>query len=383
MLLVVDSNILALNHSIHLAIIVVRNLDLLHRAVVNLGALSKRNTLLRVALVAPEEVGGLDDVEHHEDNEEGQVGAEAARVPWRFGGGVQGRPHDVADRLADDHESGRRLLLRLAGRVACLPGVDQWRDARVHGDQVVGAEQRALVAWSAGQDEQHHAADDWWDAQSHEDWRLELELGRGVGAAEGRDDLDCAKGDVEQDRLEGVVAEGFDDQWAEGGDTAGWNGDGQKHEAPHPGLEIEHGLFALLPVPAVSFNTLLIGTETLDGDEPVVALEKLGGDWRVGHEEVDQGRVGDGDDTEEHEDDLVGLEVWVVDVAESVSHQATEHVGDTVHGVPRCETNRLFTTTPPHLGYSNKGRRNTRLEGSEQKTGAEETSEVVGGRHAA
>jgi hypothetical protein len=66
-------------------------------------------------------------------------------------------------------------------------------------------------------------ADDRRDAEKSENWTFTFPVSGEEGAAQGCDKLDCPKRYVEEDRLEGVIAERLDNERSESGDATTWD----------------------------------------------------------------------------------------------------------------------------------------------------------------
>lgn len=71
--------------------------------------------------------------------------------------------------------------------------------------------------------DEDRTADDGRDAENGENGTFAFPVGGEEGAAQCCDKLDCPKGYVEEDCLEGVIAERLDDERSESGDATTWD----------------------------------------------------------------------------------------------------------------------------------------------------------------
>ena len=85
------------------------------------------------------------DGKANDDDEQDQIRDESTIVLWRFGRGVEMRAQDVPSALADEKEGSCAFSLRVARRVLRGPRIDQWRNARIKGDDVVGKQEDSVV----------------------------------------------------------------------------------------------------------------------------------------------------------------------------------------------------------------------------------------------
>jgi hypothetical protein len=99
-----------------------------------------------------------------------------------------------------------------------VPGVDERCDGRLARDEVVAEQQDPFVF--AGHGQHHYCADDGKDGDEGDGEAFATPACSRPRRAEDANDLDDAEGDVKEDGFEVRIAKVFDDEVAEGGDTA-------------------------------------------------------------------------------------------------------------------------------------------------------------------
>ena len=129
------------------------------------------------------------------------------------------RPDNVADGGPNEQEAGRALPLGVTGGVLRRPRIDQRRDTRVEGDDVVAEQQDPAIAVSVRYCIENRTPGNGWKAQKYQYRAFLLDPIGKEGTTQGRDQLHSTEWNVEEDGVETVEPEGFDDQWTKCGNA--------------------------------------------------------------------------------------------------------------------------------------------------------------------
>lgn len=147
------------------------------------------------------------DNECCQDNKKRQVDAQASRVARLLTGLEQKRSNNISDTGAYEEHCGSDLSFCVAACVLSRPGVDERRDARIHGDEVVADEQDSAIAGCAANDEKNNAAGDGREAEKKQNYGFHADKVGEPGAAESGNHLNSAKRHVKQNSCKFLEAE--------------------------------------------------------------------------------------------------------------------------------------------------------------------------------
>lgn len=170
------------------------------------------------------------------------------------------RCDNVADGVGGVEGGVVRRLLGLSGAVAAHPGDEQRVEGVDKRDQVVSDEETGFVGLCLWQRNHQGDTDNDERNDAEEEVRLALERVCEVGRGEDGDELQRAKGHVEQNGLVGGEAdEALQDDGAEDGRHGCAGIDGNDHDHVEPVLGLAPRLEHLLEVELVRHDTLLVG----------------------------------------------------------------------------------------------------------------------------
>ena len=210
------------------------------------------------------------------------------------------RPDDVAHRVGHEHRRRHDGLFRGAGYVAGAQRDDQADDGSEEAcDCVPGYRCGGLVTPGGFPD--HDAAGDDGETTGDEHGDAGVgDAGRDVPAEGDEDDADGADGELEEDGVEGVEAEGGDDEGAEARDgsvdgvsmivrTCGM-GVGERedvrsghHDHYKIELHVQESFLDLIPFNLLTADSGLALSESFDGYDALFWGQEPGGNGRVRH----------------------------------------------------------------------------------------------------
>lgn len=219
------------------------------------------DALPRLQFIEEHEVDELNEDDGDEGDGDGEIGSETREVFGGVGGIEEKRPDDVSGGgagVVDGHDDG---FLGGASGVADDPGDDQGVAAEEERKEVVGCEEGALFAVVAGEDIEHRETGDNGKHERDEDDGLEAELVRGVRSEEDDEELDGAKGHVEEGGDGFAEAESVEDQRAEDVRDAGADVEKESHGEPEVGFGLQKDLQDLGPSEDSGSDTGLVGSK--------------------------------------------------------------------------------------------------------------------------
>ncbi|KAJ0165013.1 hypothetical protein CTA2_12598 [Colletotrichum tanaceti] len=354
---------------------------MLHAPVLDLPGLAVGDPPALLHLVGDDEVDDL-------QADDGQQGAGDAHDLGQAGlvlGGVVGVEEQRADDVAgggagvvEGHDDG---LFCGAGDVGDHPRDDERVPAEEEGEHVVGGQQRGHAV--AAEDVEHDGAGEHGGQDGGEEGGLDAEAVGEVGGREDDDELDEAEGDVEQGAPLAVEAEAGDDDGAKGVCDGGGDVEADGHADEEPALGLVEGLGDLGPLEVAAAGAGLVGAQALDGLQLLAVGEEAGRGDIVVEDEVDEGRGEDGEEADEDEEDLPGVDGGgVVDLAEAVGDGGGEDGGQAVGAVPAGDAHGLLGAAVPLGGDDGEEGQAAGLEEAEEEAGGEQAGVVVAGGHA-
>ena len=126
----------------------------------------------------------------------------------------------------------------------------------------------------------------------------------------------------------------------------------------------------------------LVCAQPFDGFGLVFLGQEASGGDVVVEFPVDNGGGGDGDEADEHEDDLPGFEVCAGDAAEAVGEGRSQHGRHAVRAVPCCYADGLLGSSEPLGRDDGEEREASGLEEPEEEARGEEVAKGMAGSHA-
>lgn len=251
------------------------------------------------------------------------------------------RTNNVSNTVSHKDGGSHETLLGVSRNIRHADGDDETHSpAKEASDGVSHHGRRSTVRPLALPDDGAPGDDGEAGEDQHEDADV-VELCAQPSREEDDDEAESAKGELEQDRVEGAPAKGRHDQRAESAHGAVDGVCRRHHQGDQPDLDVEDGFPELRRLEGCASHTGLAMPETLHGSEPLLLGQEPSRHGRVWHDEAEEAKEKRQRPCEEV-DVLPPLEAAARDLGKAIVERAADDGEDAGRREPPALPQRLL-----------------------------------------